>query len=76
MALGSRSSEWKLALGVGAAGVILAAGGLILLATGTGLGWVGVASGAAMSAVASLGYSHSRATVKANAAATFRHRQL
>lgn len=73
---GKRTTEWKLALGCVAAGVVLACGGIYLLATGTGLGVGAVIAGAVLSAGASVGYSHSRATVKANQAATYRHRQL
>jgi NhaP-type Na+/H+ or K+/H+ antiporter len=75
--LGSRSTEWKLALGSVAAGVVLLGAGVYLAITGAHMpGAVGMAAGAALSAGASVGYSLSRARTKANQAATFRHRQV
>ena len=77
MPQGRRTSEWKLAAGSVAAGALLIIGGVVLAVYGFGAAGVsGIASGALLCAGASVGYSQSRGHVKANAAATFRHRQL
>lgn len=84
MSTGVRSSEFKVAVGCVAAGVVLAGGGVYLAVVGFGsAGVAGIVSGALLSAGSAVGYALSRATVKASQiaekasqAVAFRHRQL